>query len=198
MTKCQLLLVGLVFLGLTSFQEEKLPKTFTKLLDRGKMTFSKPNGFIEVPTIENDQMNYEYALKYPDKNFEVRYAIRPLDIAMKEYKKSIKNKKEGELILHPNKYYSPSLQATVLNISGGQLPTITQFDKHAVKNEFNADWGATTFVTVGEEFGQSYKYSVVVAIHKDDIADAYIFFLSDTKVDFDKNMQTAFHSLRFN
>lgn len=198
MTRLQLALVGLLFLGLASFQENKLPKTFTKLLDRGKMTFSKPFGLTEVATIDNDQMNYEYALKYPDKNFEVRYAIRPLDIFMKEYQESIKNKKEGESILHPNKYYSPSLQATVLNISGGQLPNISQFDKEAVKNEFNADWGATTFVTVGEEFGQSYKYCVVVAIHKDDIGDAYIFFLSDTKVDFEKNMQTAFHSLRFN
>jgi len=197
MTRIRFVLFGLLFLGLTSFQEKKLPRTFSKLLDRGKMTFTKPDGLTEVPTIENEQMNYEYALKYTDKNFEVRYAIRPLDIIMKEYQESIKNKKEGESILHPNKYCSPSLQATVLNISGGQLPNISQFDNEAVKNEFNADWGATTFVAVGEEFGQSYKYCVVVAIHKDDIGDAYIFFLSDTKVDFDKNMQTAFHSLRF-
>jgi hypothetical protein len=197
MTKGYLVIIGLLFLGLTSFKEDKLPKTFTKLLDRGKMTFLRPDGLVEVPTIENEQMNYEYALKYPDKNFEVRYAIRPLDIIMKEYQESIKNKKEGETILHPNKYCSPSLQATVLNISGGQLPNIAQFDSDAVKTEFNADWGATTFVELGEEFGQSYKYCVVVAIHKDDTGDAYIFFLSDTKVDFDKNMQTAFHSLRF-
>lgn len=197
MTRIRLVLLGLLFLGLTAFLEKKLPKTFTRLLDRGKMSFLRPDGLVEVPTIENEQMNYEYALKYPDKNFEVRYAIRPLDILLKEYQKSLKKKKEGETILHPNKYYSPSLQATVLNISGGQLPDISQFDKEAVKNEFNADWGATTFVTVGEEFGQAYKYCVVVAIHKDDIGDAYIFFLSDTKVDFDKNMQTAFHSLRF-
>lgn len=197
MKKGYLVIAGLLILGLTSFKENKLPKTFTKLLDRGKMTFLRPEGLVEVPTIDNEQMNYEYALKYPDKNYEVRYAIRPLDIIMKEYQESIKNKKEGETILHPNKYCSPSLQATVLNISGGQLPNIAQFDNEAVKNEFNADWGATTFVEVGEEFGQSYKYCVVVAIHKDDTGDAYIFFLSDTKVDFEKNMQAAFHSLRF-
>lgn len=197
MTRLKIIIIILLSIALISFQERKLPKIFARLLDRGELTLIKPGGLIEVQPIENEQMNYEYALKYPDKNFEIRYAIRPLDIVMKEYNESMKNKKEGEIILHPNKYYSPSMQATVLNISGGQLPNISAFDSQAVKNEFNADWGATTFVELGEEFGQSYKYCLVVALHKDDIADAYIFFVSDTKVDFDKNMQIAFHSLKF-
>lgn len=197
MTRLKIIIIILLSIALISFQERKLPKIFARLLDRDELILIKPSGLIEVQPIENEQMNYEYALKYPDKNFEIRYAIRPLDIVMKEYNESMKNKKEGEIILHPNKYYSPSMQATVLNISGGQLPNISAFDSQAVKNEFNADWGATTFVELGEEFGQSYKYCLVVALHKDDIADAYIFFVSDTKVDFDKNMQIAFHSLKF-
>ena len=45
--------------------------------------------------------------------------------------------------------------------------------------------------------GQKYKYCMVVAIHKDNLADAYIFYLSDTKDEFLELMKPAFYSLIF-
>ena len=188
---------GLLLLVLTSFTSDNLPKTFTDLLDRANLTFQKPAGLEETKTIENRQMNYEYAIKYLKKKFEVRYAIRPLDDLLRDYKEKEKNKKPGDINIHPNKLYSSLLQVTTLNISGGQLPEVTLFDKQAVKQEFNADWGATTFVEVGEEFGQKYKYCMIVAIHKDNLGDAYFFYLSDSKDGFDELMNPAFHSLKF-
>jgi hypothetical protein len=50
---------------------------------------------------------------------------------------------------------------------------------------------------VGKEFGQNYKYCMLVALHKSNIGDAYYFYLSDTKDDFNNNMDPAFHSLKF-
>jgi hypothetical protein len=197
MNKIKTFATGLLSLVLTSFTPDNLPKTFTDLLDRGNLTFQKPTGFEETKTIENRQMNYEYAIKYPKKKFEVRYAIRPLDDLLRDYEEKEKNKKPGDINIHPNKLYSSLLQVTTLNISGGQLPEVTVFDKQAVKQEFNADWGATTFVEVGKEFGQNYKYCMIVAIHKDNFADAYFFYLSDTKDGFDELMNPAFHSLKF-
>jgi hypothetical protein len=99
-----------------------LPKTFTDLLDRGNLTFQEPIGFEETKTIENRQMNYEYAIKYPKKKFEVRYAIRPLDELILDHEEREKNKKPGDINIHPNKLYSSLLEITTLNISGGQLP----------------------------------------------------------------------------
>lgn len=188
---------GLLFLVLTSFASDNSPKTFTDLLDRANLTFQKPTGFEETKIIENRQMNYEYAIKYSKKNFEVRYAIRPLDDLLHDYEDKEKNKKPGDINIHPNKFYSSLLQATTLNISGGQLPEVIEFGKEAVKKEFNADWGATTFVEVGKEFGQKYKYCMIVAIHKDNLGDAYFFYLSDTKDGFNELMKPAFHSLKF-
>ncbi|WP_298146309.1 hypothetical protein [Flavobacterium sp.] len=188
---------GLLLLILTSFSSDKLPKTFTDLLDRGNLTFQKPTGLEETQIIKNLEMNYEYAIKYPQRKFEVRYAIRPLDNLIRDYNEKEKKKNRGEINIHPNKLYSSLLQVTTLNISGGQLPELTVFDKHAVKQEFNADWGATTFVEVGKEFGQEYKYCMIVAIHKDNCADAYFFYLSDTKDGYDELMDPAFHSLKF-
>ena len=184
----------LLFVVLTSFKSDNsLPETFNDLLKRSGLVFNSPSDLVPTKLIENRQMNYEYALKYPNKNFEVRYAIRPLDNLLNEY-----NKKTGSAIsVNPNKLYGTSLQATVLNISGGNLSEIAQFDKNAVKQEFNADWGGTTFLEVGKEFGQNYKYCMVVAIHKDNLADAYIFYLSDTKEGFSELVEPIFHSLKF-
>ena len=161
------------------------------------MTFERPSGLIETPIITNEQMNYEYALRYPENNFEVRYAIRPLDLLIEEHNENEKNKNPGDIYIHPNKLHKSLLQATILNISGGQLPQIQQFDTNSVKSEFNADWGATTFVAVGKEFGQDYKYCMVVALHKEDIGDAYYFYLANTKDNFNDLMEPIFYSLKF-
>jgi hypothetical protein len=82
-----------------------LPNIFSSLLKRAEMTFQNPSGFTETKVISNNQMEYEYAVKHPKKNFEVRYAIRPLDIAMQEYRKAEKNKKTGDVNISPNKIY---------------------------------------------------------------------------------------------
>jgi hypothetical protein len=197
MNKIRLATIGLLFFTLTSFKSDNLPKEFTDLLIRAGLTFQQVQGLEEIKTIQNRQMNYEYAIKYPNKKFEVRYAIRPLDNILNDYREKEKNKNKGDININPNKLYSSLFQATILNISGGKLPEITTFEKDAVKEEFNADWGATTFVELGREFGQDYKYCMIVAIHKDNLGDAYIFYLSDSKVGFNELVDPAFYSLRF-
>jgi hypothetical protein len=182
---------------LLSVQSDYLPKPFVELLDRAKMHFEKPFGLETTPLIENRQMNYEYALKYPKKQYEIRYAVRPLDQMIAQHEEAQRNKKEGDVSIHPNKLYSAMLTATVLNVSGGKNAEITPFNKNDVKDEFNADWGATAFFEVGEEFGQDYKYCLVVALHKDDCADAYIFYLAKTKKKFTELMNLPFYALKF-
>ena len=192
MKKIVTITIGLLFAVLLSFTVENLPKTFTDLLDQGNMTFENPIGLDAIKIIENDQMNYDYAVKYPTKNFEVRYAIRPLKTLLKDYK----DKGTGGNV-HPNNLYSTLFQTTALNISGGQFPEINIYDKDAVKEEFNADWGASAFVQTVKEFGQNYKYCMIVGIHKDNFADAYIFYLSDNTEDFEKLAGPVFHALKF-
>lgn len=156
-----------------------------------------PNGLVEATIVDNDQMHYEFAIKYPDKKFEIRYSIRPLRGMIDQYKENEKNKKAGDVFLDPNKFYSSSFQAVAINISGGRFGGKKEFDKSSVQKEFNADWGATTFVETGKAFGQGYKYCMMVAIHKDDCADAYIFFMTDDKEHLMELAMPAFYSLKF-
>lgn len=164
------------------------------MLARSKMTFQQSTGVQETPSIANLQIEL---VKYTDKNFEVRYAIRLLDYLLNEYTAMQKKQKPGNILLNPNTLCQSLLQVTILNISGGQLPDSIEFDSIVVEKEYNTDSGDTAFVEVGKEFGQNYKYCVIVALYKDDLADAYLFFLSDTKEGFSERMDHAFHSLRF-
>jgi hypothetical protein len=197
MNKIKFFLIGFCFVILTSFSSDNLPKSFTDLLDRAAMTFDQPSECSETLPIENPQMNYDYALINNAKDFEIRYAIRPLDEQLKNYNEREKNKKSGDMNIHPNKLYAAVFQTIVFNVSGGQLSKIGAFDAQAVKKEFNADWGAIAMVDVGKEFGQNYKYCFLIAIHKDNVGDAYCFYLANTQDDIKKNMLPAFHSLRF-
>ena len=196
--KLKLLFTVLLFITLTAFKADNLPPLFSSLLTRAQMTFVAPEGYTEVQPVQNGQMNYEYALKYPGKNFEVRYAIRPLDTLLQQFLTEEKNKKPGDVNISPNKLYSALYKATVLNIAGtGVLPQISAFDKTAVKNEFNADWGATSVCAPGGTFGKGYKYCLAIAIHKDNIGDAYCFYLGDNQQDMQSLIEPIFHALRF-
>jgi hypothetical protein len=149
--------------------------TFKSLLQLNMMSFDAPKNYIEIKPIENRQMNFEKAYKHPTERFEVRYAIR-----------------NNELNI-PKQVF----EMTVLNISGGLLPEYTAFNAEAAKNEFGANAGATVIVEVGKEFGQDYKYCLLVYIHKDGVGDGYIFYLADDKKIITDLMMPIFHALKF-
>jgi len=189
------LLTAFLFL-ITSFVAAGLPKTFSELLDRANMAFVNPDSLVSTPVLYNRACIYEYAVKYPDKNFEVRYCIRPSDNLWKEYELNKKSLKKGDIETNPDSTYLWKFETIISNISGS-LPKITEFDKTSVKNEFNADWGGTVAFQPKGEFGQNYKYCMIIALHKSHQGDAYIFYLSDSPEGFNELMAPAFHSLKF-
>jgi hypothetical protein len=190
--------IPFVFIFLASFKPVDLPKTFTDLLSRANMMFEAPNALVSTPIIYNRAMSYEYALKYTDKNFEIRYAVRPSDNLWKEYELAEKSKKKSDVNINPDSTYLSAFQTVIANASNGEFPKVTEFDKAAVKVEFNADWGGTVIIHPRKEFGQDYKFCMIVAIHKSHAGEAYIFYLSDKQDGFNDLVAPAFHSLLFN
>ena len=70
-------------------------REFKSQLSECGMKINIPSGFTESKIIENDDMGYEYAVKYQDKNFELRYAIRP--ITYKKYTNdTVRNELESQ------------------------------------------------------------------------------------------------------
>jgi len=168
---------------------------FKSTLENCWMNVTIPSGFVESKVISNKDMRYDYAVKYPDRDFELRYSISP--IQTKKNRNDTLTSENKEQIKFRNSNYSIILKAIILNITGGVQYKIQEFDNNAVKEEFNADWGAMTFVELNSAFGKGYKYCMIVAIHKNDVADAYYFYLSNTKDKFSENQDPLFHTLKF-
>ncbi|RYX80494.1 hypothetical protein EON73_05380 [bacterium] len=197
MNKIMLLLTGLVIIFSTAFRSGDTPVTFKDQLEKSGMIFRMPEGFTQAGVIANSQMTYDYAIRHTQKQFEVRFALRPLGDQIQNFNTLEKNKKPGDINISPNKLYEASLQAIVLNISGGRMPKFQQFPTQAVKTEFNADWGATTVFEPVKAFGGTYKYCMVVAVHKDNLADAYYFYLADKQETINELIEPVFHCLKF-
>ncbi|MET4080528.1 hypothetical protein ABIB40_000472 [Pedobacter sp. UYP30] len=85
MNKITGLMLGLLTLGLTSFEIDKAELSFKEKLAKSKISFEMPVGYKEIPVIANKQMLYDYAIKNVDENFELRVALRPLDERLKVY-----------------------------------------------------------------------------------------------------------------
>ena len=92
--KLLLFIVGIITFISYSFSVKA--DQFNELLTRGDLIFTQPENFTSVGIVDQNNMQYEYALKHNSKNFEVRYAIRPLDELIKTYDKKEKNKKEKQ------------------------------------------------------------------------------------------------------
>lgn len=205
-----LLLLGLGASGFRGAPSQLLKQQ----LATAHMTLTLPADWTETPVIANEQMSYDYALRYPGRRLEVRYAVRPLAAQLAEYARSKKSKNVS--MLNPNGVYKQVFHTIVLNVGvGGQTnPNMAQalqaefarplkeFPSQAIKAEFGADWGATDVIQPGPEFGQDYKHCLLVALHKNGAADAYCFHLFDDQKDlaevvFGDPAKTVFHSLRF-
>ena len=188
------LLILILITGLCAFTGDDLPLQLKNKLDRAQMTFNSPAGYTEIPLVTNSQMHYDYAVKLPTKDFEIRYAIRPLDSLFIQFAAM---KKQGGVAINPNKLYSGLFMATVMNLSGGKLFKINVFDTVAVKKEFNADWGGTCIFPVSGEFGKGYNTCMAIALHKDNLGDAYIFYLSNSANSYQSELLPVFYALKF-
>jgi hypothetical protein len=195
MRKLLPLLFGLTLLF--SCSEQELPLQFMQLLSRSKMIFTGPDQYKRIDSIQNNKMNWDLAYINPNEKLEIRYTIQPMDNKLKEYKEHLSKQDSGENIIHPNKYYLSAFKATLLNISDGAAPEYSIFSPSAIKSEFNADWGATALVNVGKGFEMGYKYCYIVFIHKDNLSDAYIFFLADDVKLINREMSKYIHNLKF-
>mgnify|MGYP006908207366 FL=1 len=173
---------------------------FVKICLQNSLAFSPPDSFIYTPPIQNPDLYYQYALKHQTRDFEIRFSVWPLKEFIKEYEKSLND--PGITLLNPNTYHKNSAIATLLNISqidpnSGMLPELVPFPKNAVKQEFNADFGASVFLPVNSEFSKGYQFALFMVLHKENQADLFIIFLGNKKEDFDQLLLKGFYALKF-
>jgi len=173
---------------------------FARLLIENNLEFHFPDDFEEIPVKENPDMYYNYAMKLIGEEFEVRYTIMSLKKLLVDFEESKKD--SAIMMLNPNDFHKSMVLATILNISQLQMgkdpmPTISAFSTKAVKEEFGCEYGASAFFEVNSTFSEGYKYCTLIVLHKENVADVYITFLSKKKKAMTEFMLKAFYALRF-
>jgi hypothetical protein len=180
---------------------------FNSALEEGLLHFEMPENFDTVPVRPNRDMSYDLAIKSKTDSFEIRYAIRPLGKRIESFEKMAADTSNGRKVFaqaHPNKSYQTVFVTILLNTSlqpqaatTPAIPRFGAFKPEAVKNEFNADWGATSAYVPRTTFDSNYKNCMTVALHKDNAADVYIFYLFNDKETMTRLMPPAFHAMKF-
>lgn len=184
-----------LLVGISYGQNQLTLTEFQKLCDSSELDFTMPEGYKIVDVKENPNLGYSFALINADSSMEIRYTIWSLKSAIEQYKESLKD--SNSVMIPPNNTYKARIQTNVLNMTGGQMYDIESFPSQAVKREFNADAGGSCFFEFNCEFGKGYKYGQFVYLHKDDIADIIVTFMSNDKETHADLMLAGFHSLKF-
>jgi len=194
-----LIILSVVITSFTSFNEKGRivkVKEFQQFIDTIGLKFTMPPDYKEAYVNENNgDLWYCFAMKDKKADFEVRYSIWSLKPAIED---SVKCKLDPNCIsISPNVIYEGLIQANVLNMTGGQEWGIGPFPTQAVKKEFNADAGGSSFFEFNCNFGKGYKYGHMVYLHKDNVADVIITFMSNDKSTHSELMDKSFHALTF-
>ena len=180
-TPVKLLFVLLILCFHADAQVLSIP--FQRLLAQTQMQFSIPPDFTPVPVRTNGDVVYDFAVKSRSTALEIRYRIWPVDKTQK----------------NPNAVYEPMLVTMEMNISNGKMIQPKRYPPESVKKEFGADAGCTGMVPAHSQFGKGFTACLISVIHKDDVADAYVFYLYNTADEIMGAFSTdkIFHALKF-
>ncbi|PJZ67301.1 hypothetical protein CH371_04455 [Leptospira wolffii] len=192
----------LLFSCVSSEVKLKSEENLRNSLYRAKMRIVNPlpEGFELKYSADSSPFPYDYFLKSKSDDFELRYAIRPLDEYIKQYKELSKT---PGVVMAPMKEdeHIQDFIVMIMNIGGGGLPDTKPafFPPAAVKSEFGADWGATISLHVSPNFDSKYKYSVLMMLYKKNVAQAYVFYLANDPNVLSKYLRDTplFYNLQF-
>jgi len=195
--KTLLIALNLILLGTgTSFGQDQMTQAeFESYCDSSGLSFTMPEGYARIDRKDNRDLYYDFAVINEDSTMEVRYTVWPLKEQLRQYEESLLD--SNTVMVSPNNHYRGRIQANMLNMTGGQMQDIGPFPPQAVKREFGADDGGSCFFYFNCQFGEGYEIGQFVYLHKDDVADVIVTFMSNDKATHSDLMMAGFHSLVF-
>jgi len=190
-----LIITFLTFFAINSYCQTLTLEEFQKQADLSGLQFEMPTGYKITEVKENRDLQYSFAIINSEGTMEVRYSLFPMKKMLDAYEKSKKN--PNEIMINPNNIYVGLMTANGMNMTSGIMPRIGDFPTQAVKEEFNADYGGNSFFEFNCEFGKGYKYGQFVCLHKENVADVVITFMSNDRNTHSDLMDIPFHALKF-
>lgn len=165
---------------------------FKKLIDESAMRFSPPADFSDVNPKKNSVLHYERAISHRSGELEMRFIIRPLGRISIDYEDPHNAAPE------PNHLFPLLFESMINELSRRGADTHnTEYPQAQAKSLFNADWASAAVFDVNPEFTESYSQALLIAIHKDNQADAYTVFLYNESSEAKALIQSALATLSF-
>ncbi|MFC7773040.1 hypothetical protein [Flavobacterium sp. GCM10027622] len=191
----RLLIAFFALVSISSFSQTLTLEEFQKQAGLSGLQFEMPIGYKIKEVKQNRDLRYSFAIINSDATMEVRYSLFPIKEMLIAYEKSKSN--TNEIMINPNNLHVGIMNSNGLNMTGGKMVEIGDFPTQAVKKEFNADYGGSGFFEFNCEFGKGYKYGQFVCLHKENIADVIITFMSNDRNTHSDLMDIPFHALKF-
>mgnify|MGYP001824673077 CR=1 FL=1 len=79
----------------------------------------------------------------------------------------------------PNLMFPLMFQSLVTSLSGGGHSPVNEFPPAQAAERFNAQWASASVFDVADEFAPSHGQTLLVAMHRNQLADGYAVFLFD-------------------
>lgn len=164
---------------------------FHTLLTEAGIAFSPPPDFVPCPVRENSVFRYQHAVRSPSGELEVRYRVDSF-ARLEAERKAATAGVEMLASVSLDQLHATNFMAIVFNLSGGMFVEPTIFKPETTTLLYAADWSALSFIRLANnDFSQNYDSALVLAIHKDGVADVYVVGLyndsSGATGSFDKN-----------
>lgn len=149
-----------------------LPAGFSDLLEESGLRLAQAPGFEAVPTTGDVESPYEHAIRHTSGALEIHFIVRPLDRIQIEYNDPHNAAPE------PNHLFPLLFESLTNQLAkrGGDAPSTTLTEAEAAEN-FNADWAAVSVFDIDPEYSADYRSAILVAMHRNDRADAYTLLL---------------------
>lgn len=177
-------LISIFFISTIFIISAQVPSkaNFDSLLVRSKINFKMPDSCEEISVKFMRKIPHHYAVAPKDSSFQIRYWIRPLDTWFEKHNK--KSKKQKKNSMHPDAMCKSMMMLAVLDASGNKSRgyQVSQYPE-LTKEAYNADWDAVALFESGWP-QEGYKYCYIFSLHKDGIADVYMYVLANEKEEF--------------
>jgi len=148
-------------------------KKFNHLLIESGLSYQQIDGFKDVNIEPEYVMPYEKRIRTKDEALEVRYAIRPLsriEIAYDDPHNSAP---------HPNDLFEMLFRTLTETLAGGSHVISRAYSPDQAKKLFNAGWASAAAFDISPDISKQYKQAMLITLHHNDKADAYILILTD-------------------
>lgn len=150
-----------------------VPASFEELAAGVGLSYTRPQGFDDTLVSVNPLWSYEHAVRNGAGDMEIRYVVRPIERMEIAYDDPHSNAPE------PNHIFPMLFQTLIGLLSDGKHTPSREYPPEQARSLFNAEWAAAALFDVDPRFNTDHKLALMIALHKTDLADAYVIYLFD-------------------